>query len=138
MGFPLTEAEHDAIAARIEGATELVVAVAVATGLGVITQPRPARHHDCFPILYALGIQPNDPIEAKHGFITNHGRFVDRVEAARIVLAAGQTGDLHAMGTDGQPRLFTEDMWNDPGVHMSAEDAAECKAARRAAQEPRP
>jgi hypothetical protein len=44
------------------------------------------------------------------GFLTTHGRFVDRQEAGRIAVAAGQ----------GSPRplcngnLFSEDLWLEP------------------------
>lgn len=65
---------------------------------------RPGRHGDCF----CEGFDSDD----EHGFITSHGRFVDRLEAGNLVLATGQ----------GSPRgkpilydnyLFSEDMWKD-------------------------
>jgi hypothetical protein len=42
--------------------------------------------------------------EHEQGFLTNKNRFVDRVEAAQIAFAAGQTEDLRT-------RLFSEDLY---------------------------
>ena len=115
MGFPLTRAQSEAISAEIDGQHELVVAVAIRTPLATITQPRPCRHVDCFPGVYAMGLDPSDQENSIHGFITNRGRFADRAEAAQVAIASGQCTTFRAMGRDGQtPHLFSEDLWNNP------------------------
>jgi hypothetical protein len=106
MGFPLSDAEHAAIKARIDSQPELIVAAAIRVepDLFVVTQ-RPGRHGVCISFLHWLapGIDYHD-----QGFMTNRGRFVDRVEAAAIVAAAGQGSKREDI-----TGLFSEDMWND-------------------------
>lgn len=54
------------------------------------------RHHNCFTTLNAVYPRPTgkvdeEQIAGRHqGFLTTHGRFVDRDEAGRIAFAAGQ------------------------------------------------
>lgn len=109
MAFPLSDAEHATIKARIEGQLELIVAVAVCTPMGNITRERPARHGDLWALL-PRGMSPDDP-DVKHGFMTSRGRFVDRREAARLVVANAQGTPRTYEGYE--PALFSEDMWND-------------------------
>lgn len=109
MAFPLAPEEHKAIAARIEALPELVVAAAVQTPLGTITRERPARHGDLWALL-PRGMSSNDP-DVVHGFMTSHGRFVDRQEAARLVVETGQGSPRLWEGY--APALFSEDMWLD-------------------------
>lgn len=113
MAFPLSDAEHATIKSRINGQTEIVVAAAVRFDGAIISFERPGRHGDCLNWLAHHGVTRN---ARDHGFLTNRGRFVDRAEAARIVLASGQ----------GSPRmdvpvrhLFSEDMWNDRDVESA-------------------
>lgn len=109
MSYPITLDEHYAIAARIEALPELIVAVAVQTPLGNITRERPARHGDLWALL-PRGMKSNDP-DVIHGFMTSRGRFVNRQEAARLVVENGQgSPNVH----DGYtPSLMSEDMWMD-------------------------
>lgn len=103
MAFPLSDAEHAAIKARIDGQRELVVAAAVRTAGVIVMAERPGRHGDCINFLHRLGCDYAD-----QGFVTNRGRFVDREEAALIVERAAQGSKRR--GING---LFSEDMWND-------------------------
>lgn len=66
----------------------------------------PNRHHNLIHGLAESGFPT--PIAGKQGFITNEYKFVDRIEAAEIALAAGQVlgGKLYA-----PPNLFSEDLW---------------------------
>lgn len=67
--------------------------------------PRPGRHGDVVRRLAEA--HPNDgPFVEEQGFMTSHGRFVGRVEAGRIALAAGQIPALR-----WAPNLFSEDLW---------------------------
>lgn len=100
--FPISNAEDAAIEARILAQQELIIAAAVRFGLNIVMVERPGRHGDCLNFLH----RP----DAEHGFITNHGRFVDRQEAAQIVVASEQGSPRLFEGYI--PALFTEDMWN--------------------------
>lgn len=121
MAFPLSDEEHQAIKARIDALPELIVAVAVRTPYGTITKDRPARHGDLWRLL-PKGMSPSDD-DCEHGFLTSHGRFVGREEAATIVVEADQGSPRYWDGYT--PRLFTEDMWNNepdsPPPHQRAE-----------------
>jgi hypothetical protein len=109
MAFPLSQSEHLAIQTCIEALPELIVAVAARTPFGTVTRERPARHGDLWAML-PRGLDPSHE-DVTHGFMTSRGRFVDRREAARIVVEAGQgTPRVHPGYT---PALFSEDMWLD-------------------------
>jgi hypothetical protein len=109
MAFPLEPNEHHSIEARIQALPELIVAAAVRTPFGNLTRERPARHGDLWALL-PQGLT-SDHEDVTHGFMTSRGRFVDRQEAARIVVEAGQgSPNVH----EGYvPALFSEDMWLD-------------------------
>jgi len=109
MAFPLTREEHDAIDARIKALPELIVAAAVSTPHGIITRERPARHGDLWGLL-PRGMKSDDD-DVTHGFMTSRGRFVDRQEAARLVVETGQGAPRTYEGY--VPALFSEDMWLD-------------------------
>lgn len=88
--------------------TETIIAVAIQRAGVIWTLPRPARHHhviaainDAHPVRGPLLIA-----EGAQGFVTSGGRFVDRVEAARIARASGQIASLAA-----PPNLYSEDLW---------------------------
>lgn len=105
MGFPLSDAEHVAITAMIDGQPELIVAAAIRVDSErVLMTPRPGRHGDCINWLHRLK-QPHDD----HGFVTNRGRFVGRAEAAQIAIAAVQATPRESCND----LLFSEDVWND-------------------------
>lgn len=109
MAFPIGREEHQIIEARITALPELIVAAAVRTPFGNITRERPARHGDLWALLPS-GMKWNDP-DVTHGFMTSRGRFVDRQEAARLVVDTGQGSPrVHGGYT---PALFSEDMWLD-------------------------
>ncbi len=65
--------------------------------------PPPARHHH---ILRAIANVRQDVLIGpdEQGFVTSAGRFVDRSEARRIAVDAGQTNTKHS-------HLFSEDLW---------------------------
>lgn len=87
------------------GVGEAITTAAVRAGELIVTIERPGRHGDCINFLNRYGLDYMD-----QGFLTTHGRFVDRVEAGKIAVAAGQ----------GAPRpqcngnIFSEDMWPEP------------------------
>lgn len=64
------------------------------------------RHHNCFAIYTALRGAPKgkSDIVVIQGFLTNTDRFVDREEALKIALNAGQT-------TTTNSQLFSEDLY---------------------------
>lgn len=86
--------------------TERIVAAAIFYG-ATISLPPPARHHtilqsmDNVMLLDATLVQPK-----QQGFITDTGRFVNRVEAYYLAYTAGQIIN----GSQG-PQLYSEDLW---------------------------
>lgn len=96
---------------------ERIIAAAVQCEGFVYSLPPPARHGTILqhwpdrlspdarrrsplgatPIVVARGVQ---------GFITDADRFVDRIEAAAIAIAAGQVSALRS-----PPNLYSEDLW---------------------------
>ena len=77
----------------------------------VYTLPRPNRHPQLFEHYDELRTVSAGGLlltraGQKQGFVTSTGRFVDRREAGKIALAAGQVKRL-----DHPPELFTEDLW---------------------------
>ncbi|MEL7169435.1 MAG: hypothetical protein AAGN64_08810 [Bacteroidota bacterium] len=49
--------------------------------------------------------------EHTQGFVTSEGRFVDRVEAARLAEEADQILPSSDYARGQSKRLFTEDLW---------------------------
>lgn len=88
--------------------SETIVAAALKVDNLIVSAPPPARHHT---LLFALHntygkrgprVGPSD-----QGFVTSAGRFVQRDEAARLAVAAGQI-----LKPKFQPNaLFSEDLW---------------------------
>lgn len=111
MAFPLTDEEHQAIKARIDGQIELVVAAAVLHDGAIIMVPRPGRHGNCINWLHHHGIGRGTQYEC--GFVTNRGRFVGRTEAGQIVLANEQGSPGGTPINNPHMGLFSEDMWNE-------------------------
>ena len=94
---------------------ERIVAVAIRWKGVNHTLPPPARHPN---VIWRMRDELGLPIEAvspaNQGFLTNTGRFVDRIEACRIAVAADQiiksSGGL-IMKTHPLEMLFSEDLW---------------------------
>jgi len=68
---------------------------------------RPKRHPDVILLMVQAGLPTPVTKDATQGFLTSEGRFVDRIEAAGIALAAGQIAQLR-WGEE----LFSEDLWH--------------------------
>lgn len=70
----------------------------------VISRPPPARHSDLL-----LDMQLEQEVHGwryNSGFLTSRGRFVDRLEAYKVAVRAGQI----AVGGSSEV-LYTEDLW---------------------------
>jgi len=80
-----------------------IVAAAIRFGDVVCFVERPGRHHHVINALSQAG-HP-EPVVGEEGFVTDDGRFVDRVEGRNIVLATGQAVPAH------EHELFSEDLW---------------------------
>lgn len=68
------------------------------------TQPAPARHHH---ILHSMPMDEAVVGPHEQGFLTSTGRFVTRMEAMGIAVAAGQVKASKVTA----PHLFSEDLW---------------------------
>lgn len=95
---------------------ETIAAAAILAGDVGWSLPPPARHHDVMDHFIALGFRFDQRMP--QGFVTSTGRFVDRREAKRIAVAAGQyrnpdssqaksTSEYQYQGDE----LFSEDVW---------------------------
>lgn len=85
---------------------ERIAAAAVQFG-ATISLPPPARHHTIIQTMDTLmGINGIKAIPETQGFVTDAGRFVNRVEAYYIAFKSGQI----ISETKG-PQLFSEDLW---------------------------
>lgn len=89
--------------------TERIIAAALKLGNLIISAPPPARHHT---LINGLGLATGIPRLTKmddQGFLTNTGRFVDRIEAKKIALETGQCTEESCVvkGED----LYSEDLW---------------------------
>jgi len=83
------------------GVTVSVAAIKTPNGV-VWAVPRPGRHSDVNRIAIRSGVRLAEG--SVQGFVLSSGRFVDRLEAAKIALAAGQIEEP----TDV---LYSEHLW---------------------------
>jgi hypothetical protein len=84
---------------------EHIVSAAIQIDGVILSLPRPARHGQVMACAYDyLGIKPGREVQ---GFLTNTGRFVNRIEARLISYRAGQ--EPKQTGNDHE--LFSEDLW---------------------------
>lgn len=67
------------------------------------TIPAPARHHHVIALISNQGKDANKGIQ---GFITDQGKFLNRIKAAKYVLDIGQIKKLN-----WAPNLYSEDLW---------------------------
>lgn len=81
--------------------TESILRAAVKRGEEVFSLSRPARHG------HILRYMTLTREETEQGFITSEGRFVSRLEAGVIALAAGQISQTSSQSG----ALYTEDLW---------------------------
>lgn len=86
-------------------ANETIIAAACLVGRFTASLPRPKRHGDIMRSIGAAGLNYIVGPE-EQGFLTSTGRFVKRVEAGEIALAAKQIERLNY-----PPQLYSEDLW---------------------------
>ena len=86
----------------MSASAEFIVSAAIRAGNLTCSIQAPARHHDIIRAMAQAGVRA--PVGGQQGFITSHGRFVDRNEAAAVASVAGQTQRLLA-------NLHSEDVW---------------------------
>lgn len=82
----------------------VITGVAIRIDGHVFSAGRPARHHNLLWDASLFGLRAGDT--GDQGFVLADGRYVDRIEAARIALETGQVTSLMA-----PPRLYSEDLW---------------------------
>jgi hypothetical protein len=84
----------------------MVIAAAIKDHDGTVYSiPAPARHYHIIRLMVDKGIKT--PITGDQGFLLSDGRFVDRMEAAKIALSCHQCKELKFNST----LLFSEDLW---------------------------
>lgn len=81
-----------------------IVAAAIVYEGVVHTLPPPARHADIIKVIWQK-IHKQVTCEIQ-GFVTDEGKFVNRIEAGKIAIAAGQIKELEV-----PPDLYSEDLW---------------------------
>ncbi|MDJ1632307.1 hypothetical protein [Rhizobium rhizogenes] len=87
--------------------TERIIAAAIQLA-GTISLPPPARHHTIIATMdLEMGIDGTKAVPESQGFLTDTGRFVNRVEAFYIAVKAGQITVDSSRG----PQLYSEDLW---------------------------
>ena len=86
-----------------------IVAAALWCGDLVFSVPMPGRHNDVIAKMAAAGVPPTIIKSCEQGFLCSSGRFLDRVKAKGVAIAALQMR-AHSGGFEN-PRLFSEDMW---------------------------
>lgn len=92
---------------------ETIVAAAIQIDGLTMSMPPPARHHHVLRIAVNLPGEDSDVLigRERQGFLTSTGRFVGRLEAKRIALAAGQPMRDQGPRAYSGPELFSEDLW---------------------------
>jgi len=89
---------------------ERIVAAAIQIEGVTISLPLPARHGQVLHAAEAMQM-PQPMLQlACQGFLTSHGRFVNRVQAKQIAHMAGQKQKRPANERHGRD-LFSEDLW---------------------------
>lgn len=78
--------------------------VAMKCGENVYSLPSPKRHSDVLHLVYSQG-ETFRGTEGQ-GFLDSDGRFLDRIEAMKVAVAAGQVG-VHTE----RDYLLSEDLW---------------------------
>lgn len=86
--------------------SEKIVSVAVHAYGMIFSLPAPARHHHILHAMDSAGLDAVAPGPEAQGFLTNTGRFVDRLEGAAIFLRENPQNKL-----SWGPNLFSEDLW---------------------------
>lgn len=104
--WPEPEYDWEALEAADKASRSRITKAAILIAGQVYSVDPPGRHHDVIRI-YTEGVggqRRKYPQESPQGFLTIHGTFVDRAEAAKIAYLAGQIA---------QPKdsLYSEDLW---------------------------
>lgn len=87
---------------------EIIIAVAFKWHGLIISMPKPARHHNVIAEMFQFGLPKEMGFVQNQGFITNMGRFVDRVEGFKIAKEADQIKGNVPNLTE---YLISEDLW---------------------------
>ncbi|MDR3392167.1 MAG: hypothetical protein P4L77_10595 [Sulfuriferula sp.] len=77
---------------------------------GLIWYSRPPlRHHHFAQIQYEYGYRAWDRAESLQGFMTSHGRWLNRLDAMALAASNGQLKDRP--GVIVQEKLYSENLW---------------------------
>lgn len=104
------ELDYVQLTSRYHSWPEQIFAVANQHPSGRIYAAEPkARHHHVIALMHEYG-DGQDNGKSEQGFLTTHGRWVDRKEAMLIARAQGQL----QRATGAEDTLFSEDLWEGP------------------------
>lgn len=96
----------DGIRDVLENREEIACAAIKYDDIGVLALPAPARHHHVmWARLFIDGTETHG--NGQQGFLTTHGRFVDRKLGLKIATKRGQIEHKHG----NLAELYSEDMW---------------------------
>lgn len=88
-----------------------IVAVALKLPDGRIVSARePARHDKVIAMLAASRESAEVIANSEQGFVDDHGRFLNRLDALTLARSTGQMKPRQAGQYDG-PELYSEDLW---------------------------
>lgn len=90
--------------------SETIVAAALEIEGMTFSLPQPARHGHLHMVCHTLGLPTDLYLRGTQGFLTNTGRFVNRVMAKHIAHRAGQP-QMRPLEDRHQRDLFSEDLW---------------------------
>jgi hypothetical protein len=92
------------LAQRLIIGEEKIIGVAIKHGGVTYSLPRPKRHSDV--VAHVIAAVGEEPPQDSRGFITNTGRYLNRVDAKKLALRNGQlANDTPSHG------LFSQDLW---------------------------
>tara|TARA_R110000772_G_scaffold249530_2_gene363938 strand:+ start:72604 stop:72876 length:273 start_codon:yes stop_codon:yes gene_type:complete len=75
----------------------------------IYSLPQPNRHADVAELIYKE-VKPCNIKDIVEGYLTSEDQFVDRVEAKRVAVKAGQQTNLRGHNFDYR-ELYSVDIW---------------------------
>ena len=84
----------------------MIIAAAIKWEGEVYSVPNPGRHNHVFALMCKKFPDGRPFIDEEQGFLTDQGKFLDRISAAEYAIEKGQIRELK-----WPPLLYSEDLW---------------------------